>query len=105
MKKLDISMYGGIECVIYSFSHDVYGNPTAHFAVYAYKWNVQQEPSKLLYQSKRRQQVSYAGTNLAYAKDAFQLCGIDCNELVYSHESGERSEDKAVIEFNVIKKA
>ena len=102
-KPINISEFAKIVCNIHSFSHDVNGNPTALFDVAGYKMAIQNNPSSMLLESKRRRQVSYAGTELAYAENALQASNIESNQVKFSHCSGSRSEDFVSVTFHVIK--
>jgi hypothetical protein len=101
-KPIDISKYAKIECIIHSFKSDSNGNPIALFVVNAYKMAVQTSPTSCLYDGSRRRQVSYAGTELAYAKDALQAANINYDNVSFSHCSGSRSQDCVVVCFHVV---
>lgn len=101
-KHIDISKYSKIECIVHSFKHDSSGNPIALFVVNAYKIANQTSPTICLYEGARRRQVSYAGTELAYAKDALLAANISYDTVSFSHCFGSRSEDKVVIVFHVV---
>lgn len=102
-KPMNISEFAKIVCNIHSFSHDISGNPTALFDVEGYKMAIQNNPTAMLLESKRRRQVSYAGTELAYAKDALAAANVCFASLEFSHCSGSRSEDFVSVTFHVIK--
>ena len=102
-KSINISEFSKIVCNIHSFSHDVNGNPTALFDVAGYKMAIQNNPTSMLLKSKRRRQVSYAGTELAYAKNALSAANVCFDDVGFSHCSGSRSEDFVSVTFHVIK--
>jgi hypothetical protein len=102
-KPINIQEFSKIVCNIHSFSHDVCGNPTALFDVAGYKIAIQNNPTSMLLESKRRRQVSYAGTELAYAKNALSAANINYDNVLFSHCSGSRSDDHVSVTFHIIK--
>jgi len=73
------------------FHHDVYGNPTSHFEIWA--------DGRLMHKTKRRSQCGYHDDRLEHAKYWLRTNHINIDEYKETERYGSRSEDMIKIEY------
>lgn len=73
------------------FGHDVSGNPVARHTVYSYANDDQplDAPTKLLYQTRTRQQVGYGNARDDWAGTALERARV--RGAVFKQQEGDRS--------------
>jgi hypothetical protein len=97
------STFKKITVSVSDFSHDVNGNPTAHFSVQGFLTAEQNYPSETVFTTKRRRQIDYSGKVSEYAKLAFAYAEFDANDFEIAGSTGSRSEGSIQILLTVKK--